>query len=181
MAISRFEFDFCTAKHGASSGGMEHCNASARRGICHISFVSTAPDATSESFMAQARLTRAATRANMVGGRARVEMCHSRPQQSERQAARAGDYRCDPQVVWRFQGTTLSTRTSAQHRSRSAPPLAELCSSLCTAQQSQSGTRRCVGRQAALAYESPFIKINRGARETAHRAPPETKTAAWQP
>ena len=43
-----------------------------------MSFVSTAPDATSESFMAQARLTRAATRANMVGVRARRDM----PQQA---------------------------------------------------------------------------------------------------
>ena len=85
-----FEFDLCTATRGASRGGIEHCNASASRGICHMSFVSTAPDATSESFMAQARLTRAARRANMVGERARVEMCHRGLQQSEASGARGG-------------------------------------------------------------------------------------------
>ena len=123
---------------------MEHCgasSASASSWICHISFVSTAPDATSESFIAQARLTRAATRANMVGVTRACSARHSRPQQSERQAARAGDYRCDPQVVWRFQGTTLSTRTSAQHRSRSAPPLAVQATA--SASSKESATRRC--------------------------------------
>ena len=39
----------------------------------------------------------------------------------------------------------------------------------------KAGTRRVlVGTTAALACESPFIKINRCARETGHRAPPDT-------
>jgi hypothetical protein len=59
-----------------------------------MSFVSTAPDATSESFIAQARLTRAATRANMV--------VQWRPQQcAEASSARRKD---------ESQGTSLRLR-----------------------------------------------------------------------